>query len=259
MAQTTDTKKILVIPDTQVREGVPVNHLKWISNFIVAKKPDIVVHLGDHWDMPSLSSYDVGKKSFEGRRYTKDIEAGNNGMALLSSSIDLHNARARKYKEKQYLPEKYYCTGNHDQRIQRAVEDDPRLDGAIGMNDRDLTGWKEIPFLEPLILEDIAFCHYFTTGIAGRPASTAAAQLRKTNMSSIAGHQQGKQIAYATKANGSTITSIIAGSCYMHSEAYLGAQGNKHWHGVIMLHEVKDGSFDESFISLKFLESRYNY
>jgi hypothetical protein len=89
---------------------------------------------------------------------------------------------------------------------------------------------------------------------ASIPAATAAAQLRKANMSCIAGHQQGRQVAYASKATGETITSIIAGSCYEHDEDYLGVQGNKHWRGIIMLNEVNNGSFDESFVSLKFLE-----
>jgi hypothetical protein len=76
-------------------------------------------------------------------------------------------------------------------------------------------------------------------------------------MSSVAGHQQGKQIAYGTKADGTTITSIIAGSCYEHDEDYLGAQGNKHWRGVIMLHDVKDGMFDEMFVNLEYLKRKY--
>jgi hypothetical protein len=72
--------KILVIPDTQVAPGSDTRHLKWAGKYAAEKKPDIIVHIGDHWDMPSLSIYDVGKKSFEGRQYTKDIEAGNVGM-----------------------------------------------------------------------------------------------------------------------------------------------------------------------------------
>jgi hypothetical protein len=108
-----------------------------------------------------------------------------------------------------------------------------------------------------VVIEGVAFSHYFVTGVAGRPAGTAAAQLRKTNMSSIAGHQQGRQVAYATRADGKTITSIIAGSCYEHNEDYMGAQGNKHWRGLIMLHEVDDGGFDEMFVSLNYINKRY--
>jgi len=46
-----------------------IDHLTWAGQYAVDKKPDVIVHIGDHWDMPSLSHYDKGTKSFEGRRY----------------------------------------------------------------------------------------------------------------------------------------------------------------------------------------------
>jgi len=61
--------KHFILPDCQVKPGVPLNHLEWAGRFVVDKRPEVVVCLGDFADMPSLSSYDVGKKSFEGRRY----------------------------------------------------------------------------------------------------------------------------------------------------------------------------------------------
>ena len=54
-----------------------------------------------------------------------------------------------------------------------------------------------------------------------------------------------------------TITSIIAGSCYEHEEPYLGSQGNQHYRGFLMLHEVKDGAFDEMWVSLAYINQRY--
>lgn len=66
--------RILVIPDCQVKPGVPLDHMSWIGKLIVDKKPDVIVNIGDFADIPSLSSYDVGKKSFEGRRYVDDLE-----------------------------------------------------------------------------------------------------------------------------------------------------------------------------------------
>ena len=59
--------KHMVIPDTQVKPGCPIEHLKWAGQYAVDKKPDVIVHIGDHWDMPSLSHYDKGTTSFEGR------------------------------------------------------------------------------------------------------------------------------------------------------------------------------------------------
>ncbi len=71
-------------------------------------------------------------------------------------------------------------------------------------------------------------------------------------------HQQGLQIASGFKADGSMIMSIIAGSCYEHDEAYLGPQGNKHWRGILVLHDVKDGEFDLMPVSLDYINRKYS-
>jgi len=54
--------KHLVIPDTQVKPEHSVKHLRWAGQYAADKKPDVIIHIGDHWDMPSLSSYDVGTR-----------------------------------------------------------------------------------------------------------------------------------------------------------------------------------------------------
>lgn len=62
-------KRHFVIPDTQVKKGVPIDHMAWIGAAIRDYKPDVVVHLGDHWDFPSLSRYDAkGSLASEGAR-----------------------------------------------------------------------------------------------------------------------------------------------------------------------------------------------
>jgi hypothetical protein len=224
----------------------------------VDKQPDVIVHLGDHADMPSLSSYDVGTKKFEGQRYVKDVEAAKNGMAALLSPLNLYNVQQKKNGKKQYKPRKVFLLGNHENRINRAVNLDPKLEGVLSVDDLgyDSAGWEVHDFLDVVVIDGVAYSHYFVTGVAGRPASSAAALLRKTNMSCVAGHQQGKQIAYATRADGKTLTAIIAGSCYEHDEDYMGPQGNKHWRGCLMLHEVNDGAFDEMWLSLDYLKNR---
>ena len=44
----------LVIPDTQVKPGVCVNHLNALGHYILDQQPDTIVMLGDWADMPSL-------------------------------------------------------------------------------------------------------------------------------------------------------------------------------------------------------------
>lgn len=251
--------KHLVIPDCQVRPGDDLGFLTAIGNYIVEKQPDVLINIGDFADMPSLSSYDQGKKSFEGRRYASDIQAARTAMTTLLTPINEYNERQRRNGKKQYKPRMVLTLGNHENRINRAVNDDPKLDGVLSTNDLRFAeaGWEVRDFLDVAIIDGIAYSHYFVTGVAGRPASSAAAQFRKTNMSCIAGHQQGLQIHTGNRADGALLTSIIAGSCYEHSEDYLGPQGNKHWRGLLVLHEVKEGQFDLMPVSLAYLKGKY--
>jgi hypothetical protein len=252
--------KHFVIPDCQVKPGHDFAFLKRIGKYILDKQPDTVVCLGDFADMPSLSSYDVGKKSFEGRRYKDDIDASWDAMSALMRPIREHNMQALRNKKKMYKPRLVMTLGNHEERINRAVNNDPKLDGVLSVDDLPYSvyGWEVHPFLDVVVVDGVAYSHYFTTGVAGRPATSASAQLSKKHMSCIAGHQQGLQIATAHRADGKRLTSIIAGSCYEHNEDYMGAQGNKHWRGCLMLHEVDDGQFDLSPISLDFLAKKYH-
>jgi len=251
--------KILVLPDVQAKPSDNFEFLGWIGKYIVDKKPDILVCMGDFADMESLCSYDVGTKGFEGRRYTNDIGCAQEAMMQLMLPIDIYNARQSAAKHALYRPRKELLLGNHENRIIKAINRDPKLEGLISSDDLayEAFGWTVRPFLHVEIIEGIAFSHYFTSGVMGRPITTAQALLNKKHMSCIAGHQQGKQIAIARKADGKQITGIIAGSCYMHDEPYLDAQSNQHWRGLIMLHEVNDGSFDEMFVSLNYLKRKY--
>lgn len=251
--------KLLILPDTQVRPGDDTGFLTAIGNYIVAKQPDVVVCLGDFADMSSLSSYDVGKKAFEGKRYIKDVEATQKAMYALMKPLMERQQLQKKNKEKIYKPRLIMLLGNHEERINKAVNNDSKLEGVLKIEDLGYKtfGWEVHPFLEVVVVDGVAFSHYFVTGVAGRPASSAAAQLTKKHMSCIAGHQQGLQIATGNRADGTRLTSVIAGSCYEHSEDYLGPQGNQHWRGVLVLHNVSAGAFDLMPVSLDYLKSKY--
>lgn len=251
--------KHCVIPDVQAKPGVDFSYLTKIGKYIVEKKPETIVCLGDFADMPSLSSYDVGKKSFEGKRYVNDIKASHEAMQALLEPIVDFNARARKNKEKQYRPRMVLTLGNHENRINRAVENDAKLEGVLSIDDLNYGsyGWDVIPFLDVVVIDGVAYSHYFTTGLMGRPVTTASACLAKKHMSCVQGHQQGLQIATGYKADGGLLTSIIAGSCYEHDEDYMSSQGNRHWRGFLMLHDVNDGEFDVMSVSLKYLNKKY--
>ena len=251
--------KHLVIPDTQSKHGRTTEHLTWAGKYALEKKPDVIIHIGDHWDMPSLSSFDVGKKGFEGRTYRADIDAGNEAMDAFMKPIVEFNAKQRRQKGKQYRPRLVFTLGNHEQRIERAIESDRKLDGLISYDDFNLEqyGWEVYDFLEPVEIDGVMYAHYFTGGVMGRPVSSARLMLNKKHMSCVMGHVQDRDIAFQRKADGSQITGIFAGIFYPDSEGYLNAQTNGSWAGIWMLHGINKGEFDEMPVSIHYLRKKY--
>ena len=253
------SRKHFVIPDCQIRPEDNTDHLKWASSYLVKKHPEVIVCLGDFADMPSLSSYDKGKRSFEGRRYTKDIDAVKEAMRVLLAPIKEEQARLVRNKEKQWKPRMVMLLGNHENRIERALEDDAKLEGLMSLKDLgyEEAGWQVVPYLKVITIDGICYSHYFVSGVMGRPVSSARMLLTKHHMSCVAGHQQGRDIAYGQKADGTRMTAIISGSYYQHDEPYLTPQNNIHWKGCWMLNQVENGSFDEMPLSIEYLERKY--
>lgn len=249
--------KHFLLPDVQAKPGVPLDHLTWAGRYVAEKQPDVIICIGDFADMESLSSYDVGKKSFEGRSYKADLDAAHTAMQLFLSPIRELQQQQRRNKERIYKPRFILTLGNHEQRIPRAINSDRKLDGLISVKDLPYGDWEVYPFLEPVVVDGICYSHYFTSGQLGRPCVSARQILTKKHMSCIMGHQQGRDIAYAQRADGNHMTALISGSFYQHSEDYLNPQTNEVWHGVWMLNDVDDGSFDEMPVSMAYLRKKY--
>lgn len=249
----------LVIPDTQVKPDSNLDHLMWAGKYAAAMKPDVIVHIGDHYDMESLSSYDKGKKSFEGRRYTRDIQWGNEGMSAFMEPIIEEQARLSRMHRKRWSPRLVFTTGNHEYRIDRAIENDAMLEGLISYDDFNLAdyGWEVHPFLEVVTIDGVCYSHYFTSGVMGRPVTSARALLTKKHQSCVMGHVQDRDIAFAKRADGTSMTGIFAGIYYQHDEEYLNPQTNQSWRGIWVLNEVQDGQFDELPVSINYLRRKY--
>ena len=153
---------------------------------------------------------------------------------------------------------KVMCLGNHENRIDRAINNNPMLEGMLSTKDLGYEDdWEVHAFLQPVFISGVGFNHYWPVGAMGRPASSASVIISKLHMSCIAGHQQGKQVAYGKRADGKPLISIIAGSYYLHDESYMDQLSNRHWRGLVILNDVKDGYFDELFLSIEYLQRKY--
>ena len=67
------------------------------------------------------------------------------------------------------------------------------------------------------------------------------------------GHQQTLQTGIRYTVTGKAHRGLVAGAFYMHDEEYMGSQGNHHWRGCIMKHEVEDGNYSILELSLEYL------
>jgi len=237
--------QVFIIPDTQMKPGV-LNPLIAVAALICEVRPRYVIHGGDHWDMPSLSRYDKGKKSHRSKTYLKDIRAGNYAMEEFWLIIQI---LWPEYKEE--------CTwvileGNHENRINRAYEYGPdELVDLMMEFQRDYSEWdKVLPFLEEYTIKGITFSHYFLQDNSNGAISTAAALINKRHASCIAFHKQGFDYKEALSTNGRRVQCMIAGSCYYHDESYK-AHTNHHWRGVVILKNIKKGMYDFERFSLE--------
>ena len=214
--------------------------------------------------MHSLSSYDKGTKGFEGRRYNRDVAATNRAMETLLQPIQRYNSSRRKAKKRVYNPRMVMLLGNHENRINRAVERDAILEDTISTDDLGYkeAGWEVIPFLRTITIDGVTYSHYFPRSNNGRVmqntrgAPSAIAQGQREMRSCTSGHLQGLDFNIRQLGD-RRIYNIIAGSCYLHDEDYLSPQGTEYWRGIIQKFDVHNGMYDPLFLSLDYLERRY--
>lgn len=245
------------IPDTQVSAGVNTDHLEALGNYLAARKPDVIVHAGDHWDMPSLNGWEQKSSSyFFDKTYEADIVSGNAAMARLLQPIMQERDRIANNKKKAWNPRLVFLRGNHENRIERAVKKDPILVGKISYDDLYTDEWEVHDFLKPVEIDGILYCHYFVNPqslVRGVLSGTMQNRLNKIKQSFTQGHQQIFDWGQQYSANGRRLVGCVAGAFYSHEEDYMGPQGTNYYRGIVYKHEVHDGSYDMMQVSLNYL------
>lgn len=252
----------LVIPDEHYYPGDNFRRCEWLGKYIMEARPNVIVRLGDCWDMPSLCSYDKGKKSFVFQSVRDDIEAGHKGEALIFGPMIKYNERQRKNGKAQYKPLILKILGNHEDRVRRLLEFEPRWEGSISMNDfKTRLPIKEtiIPFGQVAIIDEIAYSHYFVSGVKGNAYSSARSMVTKRGMSCTMGHTHILDSATITTPHGRNLRALIAGSFHdPDHESFAGPQVDKvWWNGILHKHNVVKGSYDLEEISIDRLRKKY--
>lgn len=252
-----------MIGDPHATPGVSNERFEWLGKYIVDKQPKVIVCLGDFADMESLSSYDKGKKSFEGRRFLKDVEATIDAQERLFDPLNKYNATRRMYHEKQYKPEIYMLGGNHDEgRIFKACNDAPEYDGILSI---DLLkykefGWNYVPYGTPVCIDGINYCHHFPNGNSKYPISglhIGRKLLQKNHASSTVGHTHLFDLETEVTADRKRIWGLSAGCFFSHTPEYAGESAKFWWRGIIHKRNVVDGDYDLQKIAMENLKRSY--
>lgn len=247
----------LFVTDAHATPGRNNDRALLVSKLIAELHPDVVVVGGDTGDFPSLCSYDKGKKSFQGRTYSADVAAHNDFQERL-----WHHVRRAKKR----MPRRITLIGNHEQRIERAIEVQPELEGVIGYADLDLHRWYDtvVPYngATPggIELDGIHYAHYLVSGISGRPLSSehpAYAILAKKFSSCSVGHSHLLDYCVRTQVNGRRITGLVGGCMCDYDPPFAGESVKQWWRGVVIKRNVDKGSYDPAFVSLQQLKELY--
>jgi hypothetical protein len=245
--------KHLWVPDTQVKPGVPIEHLQWAGQYTVDKRIDVVVFAMDWWDYPSLSSWDKNLADFRIRNLMGDFNAGRHGWDLFMQPL------RDAYEETGYWPDLYAVEGNHDYRIWRVLVDDMRLADIVPVP-RDVVEADEVhwyPYLKPVFIDGIGYTHVWNNPMSGRPwGGMMETRLKNIGHSFTMGHQQTYLQGVRYTGDGRIHRGLVAGAFYGHSEDYKG-QGNNHWRGIIVKHAVHDGTYNLMEVDIPYLRRRY--
>lgn len=247
----------LIVPD---QHAVPYSNNRradYLAQLTIDLRPDVVINMGDAADMESLSSYDKGKRSFQGKSYKGDID----------SHLDFQERWWEPVKRtKKKLPHRVVLEGNHENRIERALDLSPELVGTIGFQDYDFDRYYDEVIrydggLPGIYKRDgIIFAHFFPTGVSGRPIGgerPAHMLLAKNGMSSIAAHSHTLDFATRRTVADETLNALVVGCYQDYINPWAGPIG-KFWQaGVAVLRDVENGRFDFQWISLKSLEKTY--
>lgn len=245
------------IPDWQLKRGVRGDHIHAAAHFCAEKKPDVIAFAGDMGDFPSCSAWDRKKFDFGQRSYQQDLNALEHGLQVF---LEIVWAEMEKTGWRPYI---FVLMGNHEYRVDRMLEraDMAKFTDAIERPEALYAryGIETFPFLVPVMIDGVAYCHYFPNPFTGRPlGGMMATMLKNVGFSFTMGHVQTLDQGSRSLANGQVHRGLKAGAFYMHDEDYKGPQGNLHWRGIVVKNELDGfGDYSSMDIGMDYLLREY--
>ena len=238
--------------------SVPNDRFSWLGDLIYDIRPDYVCDLGDGADMRSLNSFDGAKPgAVVSQNYERDIDSYNDAQ---------ERVRWKVKKNKVKRPAFYGWEGNHEHRIKKAIEHDPRLQGEkYGLSFKHLNtdkwfdeywGYKNgAPDIASY--DGVYYSHFIASGNYGSAMAGehhAYNLLKKRFRSTTVGHSHKLDINFQ---EGPRAIGLVAG-CFKGADESWAGQANDYWTaGAVVKRLIADGWYDFQWISLEQLEEEY--
>lgn len=248
-------KTHLVIGDAHSNPNVDNRRFDWLANFIEDKRPDVIVDIGDWGDFDSIGKYSKGTKDAWGSTLQRDITAYKDASK---------RAFGRIRTIKGYSPRIYRLGGNHEEgRIDKFVTDNPEFDGTLGVHLLGVNdyGAKYVPFKQVVIIDGIAYSHYFYDKDSRYPITSARTLIQRKFHSCTWGHSHKRDMFEGVAATGKRIIGLNVG-CFLDPEqkmGYAGPQGNATWwSGLVLKQDVDKGSYNPQFFGIDQIKREYS-
>jgi len=255
------TKTAVVFTCAHASPEVSNERFNWLGDFLYDLRPDYVVDLGDGADMKSLNSYDTRKPTaMVAQSYEADIECYNDAQERI---------RHKFKKNKRKRPSFYGFEGNHEHRIKRAIEVDPRLEGlkhGISYSHLNTGKWfdeyHEYHNSAPAIhtYDGVSYAHFIASGNYGSALSSVHhghALVHKLGCSTTVGHSHKFHFYRKAESFPYPTQGLVAG-CFKGADESWAGQANREWSsGVAIKRSLENGNYNLQWVSLAELRKEY--
>jgi hypothetical protein len=224
------------------------------GNFINDRRPKKFVCVGDFGDFPSLSSYDKGKKSHEGMRYTQDV------LSVIDAQEKLFGAIKKGVRSQM---EAYLLGGNHDEgRINKALNNDAQRDD-ISIKDCLYDDfWTYSSFGKKIAINDIYFNHYFAYGNMGKAISNeniGKALVEKMGRSCFVGHSHLRRLYSRTNVADVKELAGDVGCFFDFQVDYMPPEPQANWsRGLLVLTVQGNDILNHEWVDMETLKRDYH-
>lgn len=248
--------KILLFPDAHNTQNSNLSRYVGAGKVIEIERPDAIIIMGDWTAYNSISHWDMEKRlTMEGRRYASEIEVSNTALDLIEQPIYQLQQYQRDRKIRMYNPRKIFIEGNHEYWVQKYLEQNPSLEGQIGVA-KDLhleeRGWEVVPYKDFIEIEEVLFTHVVINGaqqpISGSDICQVAS--RYVSKSTVFAHCHRFETKNYNRFGARNTIQILTCGCFFDPDGERDIIGTNSWGGLIMLDIYKPGRFEIKTYSL---------